>query len=66
VLTDERRAAATAHAAEVAHAMRAACTRLPDPDPMSLFEHVYTTAHSGIERQKDRYARYLDSFEDAR
>ncbi len=66
VLTDERRAAVTAHAAEVAHEMRAACTGLPEPDPMSLFEHVYTTPHPGIERQKARYARYLDSFEDAR
>jgi pyruvate dehydrogenase E1 component alpha subunit len=66
VLTDERRAAVTAHADEVAHAMRAACTALPDPDPMSLFEHVYATPHPGLDRQKARYTRYLDSFEDAR
>jgi pyruvate dehydrogenase E1 component alpha subunit len=66
LLTDERRSAVTGHADEVAHAMRAACIALPDPDPMSLFEHVYATAHPDVDRQRARYARYLDSFEDAR
>ena len=66
VLTDERRAATQAHADQVAHEMRDACIGMPDPDPMALFEHVYAEPHSGIDRQRTRYAAYLDSFEDAR
>jgi 2-oxoisovalerate dehydrogenase E1 component alpha subunit len=66
VLEDERRAAVQRRADQVAHAMREACTALPDPDPMALFEHVYTTSHPDVDRQRDRFARYLDSFEDAR
>ncbi|MGN6742366.1 MAG: pyruvate dehydrogenase (acetyl-transferring) E1 component subunit alpha [Amnibacterium sp.] len=65
-LPEDRKAAVQAHADQVARAMRAACTALPEPDPLSLFEHVYATDHPGIERQRARYSRDLDSFEDAR
>ena len=58
----DERVAATAEA--VAHEMRAGCIALPDPDPMSLFDHVYAEPHSGLERQRRRTARYLASFTD--
>jgi len=66
VLTDERRAEVQQHADAIAKAMRDACIDLTDPDPLSLFEHVYATPHTGMDRQRARYARYLDAFEDAR
>ena len=37
---------------------------MPDPDPMQLFEHVYTDPHPIVEEERAAYARYLDQFED--
>jgi 2-oxoisovalerate dehydrogenase E1 component alpha subunit len=44
--------------------MRAGCIALPDPDPLTLFDHVYAEPHSGLERQRRRTARYLAAFTD--
>ncbi len=52
-----------AKADEVAAAFRTACLSLEDPPPLSLFDNVYATAHSGIERQRGRYAAYLEGFD---
>ena len=48
----------------VAAEMRRGCTTMPDPQPMDIFKHVYSTPNSWLERQQDHYARYLASFGD--
>jgi 2-oxoisovalerate dehydrogenase E1 component alpha subunit len=58
----EKEVAAEADA--TAAALRAAITTIPDPEPMSVFDHVYAERNSHVERQRERYARYLAMFED--
>lgn len=48
----------------VAREMRKGCTGMPDPEPMDVFKHVYSTPNSWLDRQQDHYARYLASFGD--
>ena len=48
----------------VAHEMRTGCTTMPDPEPLDVFKHVYSTPNSWLDRQQDHYARYLASFGD--
>jgi pyruvate dehydrogenase E1 component alpha subunit len=58
---------ARAHVASVADAaaarVRAGCLALPAPDPLSLFDEVYATAHPGLERQREEYRSYLATFD---
>lgn len=58
---------ARAHVASVADAaaarVRAGCLALPTPDPLSLFDEVYATAHPGLERQREEYRSYLAMFD---
>jgi 2-oxoisovalerate dehydrogenase E1 component subunit alpha len=65
-LDDERMAAVEAQARRVAAEMRAGCAGLPDPEPLSVFEHVYVGDHPDLARQRARYARYLAAFTDER
>ncbi|BDZ53471.1 pyruvate dehydrogenase (acetyl-transferring) E1 component subunit alpha [Agromyces marinus] len=44
--------------------LRAGLTAIADPEPMSVFEHVYAEPNSHVERQKERFARYLAMFGD--
>ncbi|WP_285313539.1 pyruvate dehydrogenase (acetyl-transferring) E1 component subunit alpha [Pseudarthrobacter sp. fls2-241-R2A-168] len=48
----------------VAREMRTGCTTMPDPQPLDVFKHVYSTPNSWLDRQQDHYARYLASFGD--
>ncbi|MGX1161703.1 pyruvate dehydrogenase E1 component alpha subunit [Arthrobacter sp. SLBN-100] len=48
----------------VAREMRTGCTSMPDPRPLDVFKHVYSTPNSWLDRQQDHYARYLASFGD--
>lgn len=52
-------------AARVAAELRAAVTTIPDPEPMSVFDHVYVEPNTHLARQRDHYARYLAMFDDA-
>jgi 2-oxoisovalerate dehydrogenase E1 component subunit alpha len=52
-------------AGRAAAELRAAVTGIPDPEPMSVFDHVYAEPNSHLERQRDHYARYLAMFDDA-
>ncbi|WP_433082044.1 pyruvate dehydrogenase (acetyl-transferring) E1 component subunit alpha [Dactylosporangium sp. CA-052675] len=36
---------------------------MPDPDPMTLFDHVYPHGSPELEQQKEQFAKYLASFE---
>lgn len=51
-------------AARLAAEMRAGCVELPDPEPLSVFEHVYADPHPDLDRQRARYARHLAAFAD--
>jgi 2-oxoisovalerate dehydrogenase E1 component alpha subunit len=63
ILDAEARASVEAAANDVAGRFRAACVELDDPEPMTVFDHVYSTPHSGIDRQKQQYAAYLSYIE---
>lgn len=64
VLTDEIEASVSEMADDVAARFRAGCLALKDPEPMSVFDNVYATAHTGLERQRSQYAAYLAGFEE--
>ncbi|BCB80499.1 pyruvate dehydrogenase (acetyl-transferring) E1 component subunit alpha [Phytohabitans flavus] len=36
---------------------------MPDPHPLTLFDHVYPNGSPVVDAQRERYAEYLDSFE---
>lgn len=65
VLTDSGQNAVDERAAAVAAELRAGCIALKDPDPLSIFDHIYAEPNSKILRQRARYERYLDMFTEA-
>ena len=64
LLTADLEAAVAAKADAVAREMRAGCINMPDPKPLDIFKHVYSTPNSWLDRQEDHYSRYLASFGD--
>jgi pyruvate dehydrogenase E1 component alpha subunit len=64
LLTTELRQHVRDKADAVAREMRTGCTTMPDPQPLDVFKHVYSTPNSWLDRQQDHYARYLASFGD--
>jgi len=63
VLTDELAASIQGRADEVAAEFREGCLSLENPEPLSVFDNVYATEHSGLTRQKSQYKAYLEGFE---
>ncbi len=53
-----------AEADSLAATVRAACLALPDPPPLSVFDHVYAGGHAIIDAERARYAEYLEGFEE--
>nr|WP_203337374.1 pyruvate dehydrogenase (acetyl-transferring) E1 component subunit alpha [Nocardioides sp. DJM-14] len=51
---------------ELGSRLRTACKALPDPDPLSPFGYVHAELPAELAAQRDEYAAYLASFEDAR
>jgi len=45
--------------------LREGCKALPDPQPLSMFDHVYAEETTELETQREGYAAYLESFEGA-
>ncbi|HEU4666238.1 MAG TPA: pyruvate dehydrogenase (acetyl-transferring) E1 component subunit alpha [Arthrobacter sp.] len=64
LLTEDLQQQVKDRADAVAREMRAGCTTMPDPEPLDVFKHVYSTPNSWLDRQQDHYARYLASFGD--
>lgn len=62
LLTEELEAQVKAKADAVGAELRTSCINMPDPRPLDVFNHVYSTPNPWIERQKDHYSRYLNSF----
>ncbi len=63
-LSDEFRAQVAAKANAAAAQLRAECIALNDPEPLSIFDHVYAGPHVQLDAQRAAYARYLDTFEE--
>ncbi|MFT2817761.1 pyruvate dehydrogenase (acetyl-transferring) E1 component subunit alpha [Leifsonia sp. A12D58] len=53
----------TQKADAVAAELRAGCVNDPEPEPLRLFDHVFSTDHRGIQAQRATYSDYLDSFD---
>ena len=49
---------------DLATRLRAGCLALPDPDPLSMFDHVHADPDRHLVGQREQYAAYLASFED--
>jgi 2-oxoisovalerate dehydrogenase E1 component alpha subunit len=61
-LSEEFEAGVQASADRMAADLRTSCINLPEPNPMDVFDHVYTSPNSTLERQRSQYARYLAQF----
>jgi 2-oxoisovalerate dehydrogenase E1 component alpha subunit len=58
-------AAVEAEAVQVGARVREACRTMSDPSPLSIFENVYAEPTSILREEREQYAAYLDSFEEA-
>ncbi|WP_024477012.1 pyruvate dehydrogenase (acetyl-transferring) E1 component subunit alpha [Arthrobacter sp. CAL618] len=63
LLTPDFLAAVNTKANDVAARLRAGCIEMPEPAPMDVFKHVYSTPNSWLDRQQENYGRYLASFD---
>ncbi|ABK51809.1 Pyruvate dehydrogenase (acetyl-transferring) [Acidothermus cellulolyticus 11B] len=52
-------------AERLAERVRAACVTMPDPGPLTMFDHVYAAGSAMLDAEKAAYAEYLASFEEA-
>ncbi len=50
-------------AEQLGHHLREGCKALPEPSPLSVFDHVYVDQTPELAAQKEAYAAYLASFE---
>jgi 2-oxoisovalerate dehydrogenase E1 component alpha subunit len=50
---------------QLAAHVRSGCLAMPDPEPLSMFDHVYVDPHPLVEEEKAQFATYLASFADA-
>ena len=50
---------------EMAREMRAACLGMVTRPARAVFDRVYAEPHSGLQRERDEYAAYLATFEEA-
>jgi pyruvate dehydrogenase E1 component alpha subunit len=57
--------AVEAEADDLGHRLREGCKALPDPQPLSMFDHVYAEETDELAVQRDGFAVYLESFEGA-
>jgi 2-oxoisovalerate dehydrogenase E1 component alpha subunit len=48
----------------MAKRVREGVRSMPDPDPMSIFEHVYADGHALVDEERAEFAAYQASFED--
>ncbi|MDT2008535.1 pyruvate dehydrogenase (acetyl-transferring) E1 component subunit alpha [Rhodococcus opacus] len=62
LLDDAFLARVQATADDVAARLRSGTVEAPDPAPLDLFEHVYSTDHPLIDEEREQYAAYLAGF----
>jgi pyruvate dehydrogenase E1 component alpha subunit len=58
--------AVQAEADQLGHDLREGCKAMPDPSPLSIFDHVYADEPRELREQREGFATYLQSFEEAR
>lgn len=49
----------------LAEHVRSGCRALPDPDPLSVFDHVHVEMTDELREERDAFAAYLAGFEEA-
>jgi 2-oxoisovalerate dehydrogenase E1 component alpha subunit len=52
-------------AAQLGARVREGCRAMPEPEPLSMFDHVYTGENAILDAERAQYAAYLDTFEEA-
>jgi 2-oxoisovalerate dehydrogenase E1 component alpha subunit len=52
-----------AEAADVGRGVRQGCLAMPDPEPLAIFENVYSEPNALLAAEREQFAAYLDSFE---
>ena len=62
---DDFFATVQAEANDLGHHLREGCKALPDPQPLSMFDHVYAEMTDELAAQRDGLAAYLESFEES-
>jgi 2-oxoisovalerate dehydrogenase E1 component alpha subunit len=50
---------------ELAARIRKGCLEMTDPDPVSMFEHVYAEQTPLLEQQRKQFETYMSGFEGA-
>ena len=58
-------AAVDAEAVQVGARVREACRTMADPPPLSMFDNVYAEPTPILLAEREQYAAYLDTFEEA-
>ncbi len=61
-LSEQFRASVQQRADATATELRERCVALPDPAPLSVFEHIYAEPHPRVDEQRAGYAAYLEGF----
>ena len=55
-------AAVSAEADEIGARIRQACETMPDPEPLSMFDHVYAEPNALVAAEREQAAAYISSF----
>jgi 2-oxoisovalerate dehydrogenase E1 component alpha subunit len=48
---------------ELAARVRKGCLEMPDPEPLSIFDHAYAEPHPLMDEEREQFGAYLASFE---
>ena len=52
-----------AEVADVGRNVRQGCINMPDPQPLSIFDNIYSEPNALLDAEREQFAAYLDSFE---
>jgi len=52
-----------AESAEVGRTVRQGCLSMPDPQPLAIFENIYSEPNALLDAEREQFAAYLDTFE---
>jgi pyruvate dehydrogenase E1 component alpha subunit len=52
-----------AEAVAVGRKIRQGCLAMPDPEPLSIFENIYSGPNALLDAEREQFEAYLDSFE---
>jgi 2-oxoisovalerate dehydrogenase E1 component subunit alpha len=55
--------AVEAEAAEVGRHVRQGCLSMPDPQPLAIFENIYSEPNALLDEEREQFVAYLDTFE---